>query len=120
MESGLSGAFAGTLQVRINVVFLGAVSFPWFQQWNAFVSESAHVCQHNFDSFLRLRAPRAIGRRETAAQRAAATCARSGAKSAKTDPSAPVTDRENVALVTIATVEATVWGEAERTDELSE
>src|SRR4029077_16098940 len=86
MESGLSWAFAGTLQVRINVVFQGAVSFPWFQQWNAFVSESACACQHNFDSFPRLRTPREIGRRETAAQRAAAACARGGAKSVRIDP----------------------------------
>src|SRR4029077_19319882 len=96
MESGLSWAFAGTLQVRINVVFQGAVSFPWFQQWNAFVSESACACQHNFDSFPRLRTPREMERRETAAQRAAAACARSGAKSVRIDPSAPVTDRENL------------------------
>ena len=51
MEFGLSGAFAGTLQARINVVFRGVVNFPWFQQWNALVSESARACQHNFDSF---------------------------------------------------------------------
>ena len=31
---------------RINVVFRGVVNFPWFQQWNALVSESARACQH--------------------------------------------------------------------------
>ena len=36
---------------RINVVFPGVVNFPWFQQWNALLSESARACQHNFDSF---------------------------------------------------------------------
>jgi hypothetical protein len=60
MEFGLSGVFAGTLQGRINVVFPGVVNFPWFQQWNALVSESAGACQHNFDSFLRLRTPRGV------------------------------------------------------------
>ena len=86
MEFGLSGDFAGTLQGRVNVVFPSVVNFPWLQQWNALVSESAGACQHNFDSFPRLRTPREIGRRETAAQRAAAACARGGAKSVRTDP----------------------------------
>ena len=46
--------------------------------------------------------------------------ARAGAKAVRTDRLSHVADRENVALVKIATVSAAVWAEAERTDELSE
>jgi hypothetical protein len=36
---------------RINTVFPGVVNFPWAQQWNALVSESASACQYSFDLF---------------------------------------------------------------------
>ena len=69
MEFGLGGPFAGTLQRRINVVFPSVVNFPWFQQWNALLSESACACQHNFDSFPATAHARGIGRPENTPQR---------------------------------------------------
>ena len=62
--------------------------------------------------FLRLPTPRGIGRRETTAQRDAAACTRSGAKSVRTDRSSPVADRENFAPASISMVSAEAWGEA--------
>ena len=62
--------------------------------------------------FLRLPTPRGTGRRKTTAQRDAAACTRSDAKSVRTDRSSPVADRENLALAKIATVSAAAWDEA--------
>ena len=76
--------------------FPGLVNFPWFQQWNALLPESATRVNTILTHFLRLPTPRGIGRRETAAQRDAAACTRSGAQSVRTDPSSSVADRENL------------------------
>ena len=81
---------------RINVVFrvwlisLGSNSgTPFYLNPHARVNT---ILTH----FLRLPTARGIGRRETTAQRDAAACTRSGAKSVRTDRSSPVADRENL------------------------
>jgi len=121
MESGLSGAFAGTLQGRINVVFPGAVNFPWFQQWNAFVSESAGACQHNFDSF----PATAHSTWGSDVVRPLHSAMRQRARTVVRSRSEPIAHHlspiaKKLRLVKIATVSAAVWGEAERTGELLE
>ena len=84
MEFGLSGDFASTLQGCINAVFPGVVNFPWFQQWNplylnpqarvnTILIHACHCARHA-----------GFGCRETTAQRDAAACMRSDAKSART------------------------------------
>jgi hypothetical protein len=86
MEFELSGAVADTLE-SVSTWIL----FDWL-----FLYLNPRACVNTIlTHFLRLRTPRETGGRETAAQRAAAACARSGAKSVRIDPSAPVTDREN-------------------------
>ena len=80
--------------VTTRVLFLPVI-LTRFQEWNALVSEAARKCQHYFDSFP---APAHVttGRRDATPRRDAAACTRSGAKSARTDRSLLVADRDNV------------------------
>jgi hypothetical protein len=63
------------------------------QPWNALLPESARACQYYFDFFA---TAHHAGHDVVNAQRDAAACTRSGAKSVRTDRSSPVADRDNV------------------------
>ena len=80
--------------LRVWLISLGSNSgTPFYLNPHALVNT---ILTH----FLRLPTSRGIGRRETTAQRDAAACTRSGAKSVRTDRSSTVADRENFALAT--------------------
>ena len=112
MEFGLSGDFAGTLQGRINVVLPGVVNFPWFHSGTPLYLNPQARVNTILTHFLRLRTPRGIGRRETAAQRDAAACTRNGAKSARTDPHHLSPIVKILAPASVPTVSAEGWDEA--------